>query len=75
MLDHMEDICIREGFDSVMVLVTDVTRKGSELILTGPASEIVAQAFGKTIRDNSLFLEGVVSRKKQILPKLAQVVE
>ncbi len=75
LLEHMEDICIREGFDSVMLLITDVTQKGSEVILTGPASEIVAQAFNKSIVNNSLYLEGVVSRKKQILPKLALVVE
>ena len=75
LLEVMEDICIREGFDCVMLLVTDVGKKGSGVLMAGSACELVAQAFGQVIVDNGMYLDGVVSRKKQILPRLAVVVE
>lgn len=75
LLEIMEDICIREGYDSVMLLMTDVGRKGSEVLVTGGAAELVAQTLGASLKDNVMYLDGVVSRKKQIVPRLAVVLE
>ena len=75
LLEIMEDICIREGYDAVMLLMTDVGRKGSEALVTGGAAELVAQSLGETLKNNAMYLHGVVSRKKQIVPRLAVVLE
>ena len=59
------------GFDTVMMMLTDVLRCGTELVFLGE-EEAIEQAFntGKTT-DHHVFLPGVVSRKKQIVPALA----
>ena len=56
---------------SVMILMlTDVLKEGSQLIYVGD-DEIIHQAFGVTPRENTLFLPGVMSRKKQVIPMLS----
>ena len=59
------------GYDMVLMMLTDVLRCGTELVFLGD-EEAVQQAFdtGK-ITGQHVFLPGVVSRKKQIVPALA----
>ena len=52
-------------------MLTDVLREGTELIFLGD-EEIIRMAFGVgEIHDHHVFLPGVVSRKKQIVPALS----
>ena len=49
----------------------NVTPQNGRVLFDGDA-EIIRQAFaGNTIHDNRVFLKGVVSRKKQVVPALA----
>ena len=59
------------GYDMVLMMLTDVLRCGTELVFLGD-EEIIEQAFdtGK-FTGQHVFLPGVVSRKKQIVPALA----
>ena len=60
-----------KGYDMVLLMITDVLKEGTELLFLGDA-EILKQAFAvREIRDSHVFLNGVVSRKKQIVPALA----
>ena len=54
-----------------LLMLTDVLREGTELIFLGD-EEIIRMAFGVgEIHDHHVFLPGVVSRKKQIVPALS----
>ena len=59
----------KQEFDMVILMITDVLQEGSHIFYVG-SDDIVRQAFNKEPRDNYLFLEGVMSRKKQIIPML-----
>jgi manganese-dependent inorganic pyrophosphatase len=72
-LEEMDSVQKEFGFGIVMLLVTDILNKGSEMLVSGPQSKLVAEAFNQEIVNHSLYLAGVVSRKKQVLPKLATV--
>lgn len=51
--------------------ITDILNSNSEIIVLGNnANVIIKKAFGKELKDNRVFLEGVVSRKKQLLPNI-----
>ena len=50
-------------------MITDVLLEGSYLLYLG-SDETIAQAFSKKPENNELFLPGVMSRKKQIIPML-----
>jgi manganese-dependent inorganic pyrophosphatase len=51
------------------LMVTDVLTKGTELLVAGDAAG-VARAFGMQARDGQIELPGVMSRKKEVAPKL-----
>ncbi len=50
--------------------ITDILNSNSEIIVLGEKSEVVEKAFNIKLEDNRAFLEGVVSRKKQLLPDI-----
>jgi manganese-dependent inorganic pyrophosphatase len=59
----------RDGHALSALIVTDIMSKGSELYVSGDITP-VERAFGKTAEDGVLDLPGVMSRKKQVAPKL-----
>lgn len=72
LLSCMENICRSEGYDMSLLMVTDIIAEGTELLFTGKPKAIIAEAFGKPASDNLISLPGVMSRKKQIIPPMAE---
>ena len=68
-LDFMRRLKTEREFDIVLLMVTDVLLEGSHLFYVG-SDEIIQQAFSVAPKDNHVFLPGVMSRKKQIIPML-----
>jgi len=50
-------------------MLTDVLLEGPHLLFVG-SSDVIRQAFSKEPGENYIFLPGVMSRKKQIIPML-----
>ncbi len=50
-------------------MVTDIVSGGTELLMAGDATP-VERAFGVRAKDGVLDLPGVMSRKKQVAPRL-----
>ena len=62
---------IRTGQNYGVKMITDVLREGTELIFSGD-QEIIRQAFDvHDVSGQHVFLKGIVSRKKQMVPALA----
>ncbi|HWT23133.1 MAG TPA: putative manganese-dependent inorganic diphosphatase [Solirubrobacteraceae bacterium] len=59
----------RHGHALAALIVTDILRKGSELYVSGDVAQ-VERAFGTSADGRVLDLPGVMSRKKQVAPKL-----
>ena len=59
------------GVDMLFFMLTDMMAPGTELLYVGNGAEQLAKdALGVMPSNGSVFLPGVVSRKKQIVPKL-----
>ena len=69
-IDLMQSRLDEKGFTVVVLMVTDVLKEGSYLLFAGK-DEIIEQAFHVVPKDNQVFLPGVMSRKKQIIPMLS----
>ena len=54
--------------DLFVFAITDILNSNSEIIALGTKTDAVEKAFDKKLENNRAFLEGVVSRKKQLLP-------
>ena len=57
-----------KNLDLFVFAITDILNRNSEVIALGKRVDAVEKAFDKKLEDNKMFLEGVVSRKKQLLP-------
>ena len=68
-LSCLQSMRERQELDMIILMITDVLQEGSFLLYLG-SDEIIAQAFSKKPENNELFLPGVMSRKKQIIPML-----
>ena len=70
-LYEMERIRLKQGLDSVVLMLTDVLLEGSYLIFVGD-EENIRNAFGiKEADENIAFLPKLMSRKKQVIPMLS----
>ena len=57
-----------KGLSLFVLAITDILNSNSEIIALGTKTDAVEKAFDKKLENNRAFLEGVVSRKKQLIP-------
>ncbi len=63
------------GLDFAMLMVTNVVRGSSRLIITDKAPAILEELPYPPMQDGTRYAEGVVSRKKQLLPGILGLLE
>ena len=66
----MDKTAKEQGLSLVILMLTDVLMEGTQVIYLGD-DETIHQAFGIVPKSNAVFLPGVMSRKKQIIPMLS----
>jgi manganese-dependent inorganic pyrophosphatase len=69
----MQDVRARLGLAMVAFLATDPLSRRSYLIVAGP-SEAFEEAFGVQMEHGHAVLDGVLSRKKDFIPPVAEVL-
>ncbi|MBA2869217.1 manganese-dependent inorganic pyrophosphatase [Methanococcus maripaludis] len=65
----IDEMIEKEGYDMVLFLVTDIMREGSEVLVAGNKSAFET-AFKLKLDGKSVFIDGMMSRKKQVVPPL-----
>ncbi|MDA3937568.1 MAG: putative manganese-dependent inorganic diphosphatase [Actinomycetota bacterium] len=77
-MDHVDDIRtmmeslrVAKGYDLVVLMITDVVREGSEILAVGK-TRLVERGLDVKLQDGSVWMDGVLSRKKQIAPHLVR---
>lgn len=73
-VEYLEKINSINKFDLLMMCFTDVEGRGSNLMFIGELSWMVDEAFRDDIMDENYFVDGIMSRKKQIIPSLSKVI-
>lgn len=69
---RMNEIIAEESLDLFMLLITDIVNGNSQVIALGKNASLVEKAYGVKLEDNTALLEGVVSRKKQVVPIMTE---
>jgi manganese-dependent inorganic pyrophosphatase len=72
LLGAMTDVQRRRGYVFFALMITDILSHGTALLVVGDRRP-VERAFGTAAQDGSISLPGVMSRKKQVAPKLLGV--
>lgn len=68
----MKELVKKEGVDDVLFFIVDITKEAATFVSSSPtAQKIVEKAWNVSVsKDGLVELPGVLSRKKQIIPKL-----
>ncbi len=72
--DSLKSLKIKENLDFAMLMVTDVVQSASRIILIDPPGELGDLPYNP-LPDGTYLAEGVVSRKKQLLPVVLGLLE
>ncbi|MCE5191334.1 MAG: putative manganese-dependent inorganic diphosphatase [Actinomycetia bacterium] len=67
----MESMREARGYDLLMLMVTDVVREGSQIVAVG-RRRLAERALGVDLGSGSAWMDGVLSRKKQIAARLLE---
>lgn len=71
LVDYMQGLARSRGYDTLALMVTDVVREGSELVVVGRTRPL-EKAFGVSFETGSAWFDGMLSRKKQVAPRLVE---
>lgn len=71
LLSQMNKLAEDREYETVALMVTDIIREGTELLVAGK-TRLVERAFDVKLSDGSVFLPGVISRKKQVASRLVE---
>ena len=75
LIEAMTKICEHDGFDMSLVMVTDILEEATYLLYAGSPKTLIGEAFKKDASGTHVYLPGVMSRKKQIIPPLSEAVK
>ncbi|MBU3186049.1 putative manganese-dependent inorganic diphosphatase [Clostridium estertheticum] len=70
MIDLMNKKATANGFNLIILMLTDILNGGSVLIASGEHKDIVSKAFNVNLTDSGVYIPGLVSRKKQVIPPI-----
>lgn len=72
-LSEMEKMRKQEGVSLFIFMATDIIKEGTELFVVGEnAQKIIKDVFKKDLKEGSVWIDGMLSRKKQAVPPLEQ---
>ncbi len=74
LLAQMNAVNEANGYQLYLMMVTDILKEGTFLLVAGQPQAVVSAAFG-VIEDDMIYLPGVMSRKKQIVPPMTAAAE
>ena len=66
----LEDLRVEHNLHTACLLLTDIMKEGSEVIVASADNSIFENAFDVQLVDGKVWLDGCLSRKKQIIPFL-----
>lgn len=74
-MERMEYHCSKNGLSLLILLVTNLHLGGSLALLTGERKDIFFKAYSLEQTEEAVFLPGVLSRKKQVVPLIMALEE
>lgn len=73
-IQYINELAKNRDYRLVLLVITDIIRNGSYLLYTDGSQVIISDAFGFIDMEQGQYIDGVVSRKKQIVPAVMEVI-
>lgn len=68
LLEDMKKMKEEGDLHTVLILLTDIMKEGSKLLVVSDDESKIEAAFDTKLQDHKAWLDGVLSRKKQVVP-------
>jgi manganese-dependent inorganic pyrophosphatase len=68
-VNKLKEMTEKENLAFNILMVTDIIKEGSEVIIVGDI-DYIEKVLKSKIKDNSIYVPGMMSRKKDLVPKL-----
>ncbi len=76
LLATMQKSCTDGNYAMYLLMVTNILKEATTLLFVGEPQAVIMEAFHKDITDGcQVYLPGVLSRKKQIIPQVTEAVK
>lgn len=69
-IEKLEEINNKEGYKFIVIAITDILKNGSYLVFTENAKSVLESIYKLDDIKQGYYVDGLVSRKKQILPAI-----
>jgi len=69
-LEELQRVKKARNLLQVLLMVTDIGRKGSHVWFVGDRADLLEKSFGRPLGPDGTYVEGCMSRKKQVVPAL-----
>ena len=66
----MDKLKTEDGYDTVLLLLTDIMAMGSQILVSTDSINNIKKAWNVEVVNNQFWLDGCLSRKKQVIPFL-----
>jgi manganese-dependent inorganic pyrophosphatase len=70
LLEDLKKVKEEKGAEAIYLMLTDIMKEGTEMLVVADDTAPINQAFGVTVEGTSVWLDGVMSRKKQVVPNM-----
>ena len=71
----LNEIAKNEDYTVIALFVTDILKNGSYIFFNEKSNDIISNSFGISDIKEGHFFDGLVSRKKQIVPKIMNYMD
>lgn len=75
MQQYMQDSFAEHGADMLFLMLTDIMDESTDLIYCGEGADVAVNTAFISDAANRMYLKGVMSRKKQIVPQLTEALK
>ena len=74
LINRMEELLEDQNEDIYILIMTDIFKEMSEIIVVGKYANAIANEFGQKLTNSSFIADGVLSRKKQVIPNITNAI-
>ncbi len=69
---ELKNIHQTSGYHTLLLMITDIINEGSRVLVMTNDQETTEKALNAQLQDNKAYIEGLMSRKKQIIPPFTE---
>ena len=71
----MQNKCNNQGLEFILFIITDVLKNGSYILYTDGCEEMLKDSFNLGDVYEGVFVNGLTSRKKQVIPYINDYIK